>query len=570
MSPCKRSSILLICLATALAQATIAPQDSVPNDPRFVLERIEKRLDAITNYQCTLVTNRGQKDLAYDSRGRTRIREMHDNLDVTTCIWDGARTIEVHEHLQPNGAVVHSTSITPHQHRQIDQPDLPRTYLGAHLAGMLGKALENGTEVRIESTEEGYCRLGIGHSQATTVTVLDPKRGYLPIRQDLFARGERRRLEEIEFTEVDPGIWFPTVVWTHYAHDQWLRSKNSDPRLRFTNVRINDPNFDRLLAPDLPDGSTVADTVRGVRYIVDRRHDLTIAGSASSSLDTGQAAQTDESSFDAGLAVSEAVYHLDANQALKHIAPPFPSTRRRLIIDGDADQAHVSEAALLNAIYVFQCDDTAKPKVCYTSTGFLRLSEILQYVCGLDIVEYSGPEDLLELRLGGDWIVRRDASKAERLRSLERILYEETGKNITFKKQRIDTPVVKATGIFQYHRPPGALSENDVQLFAEASSNQSHAYTGGGSGTLAQFLRHLTNRTGRRFVDETLSSDMDVSWSDYTSSKLNPLSSVREKYRYDLALLLENVTKQTGLTFARERRKIDEWHLHEKPLESGS
>lgn len=159
---------------------------------------------------------------------------------------------------------------------------------------------------------------------------------------------------------------------------------------------------------------------------------------------------------------------------------------------------------------------------------------------------------------------------AECLRALERIVLEETGLNITFEKRRVDAPVVRATGIFQYHPLPGVRGENDVQLFAERSIDEHRTYTGGGSGTLAQFLRHITNRTGRRFVDDTLSSEVDVSWSDYTSSKLDPFQSVRDMYRYDLTLLLENVAQQTGLTFTTERRTIDEWHLHEKPLESGS
>ena len=199
----------------------------------------------------------------------------------------------------------------------------------------------------------------------------------------------------------------------------------------------------------------------------------------------------------------------------------------------------------------------------------MTLSEVLRYVCGLGFAEYCGPECLLDLRLAGDWIVREDASVAERLRSLERIVQEETGTDITFKGQRIDTPVVRATGILQYHPLPGALGENDVQLFAEHSIDERGTCTGHGSGALAQLFRHITNRTGRRFIDETLSSDMNVSWSDYDSSKLNPYGTP-QIYRYDLAQLLEHVAQQTGLTFTMERRKIDEWLLHERPLEFGS
>jgi len=130
--------------------------------------------------------------------------------------------------------------------------------------------------------------------------------------------------------------------------------------------------------------------------------------------------------------------------------------------------------------------------------GFLNLSEILQYVCGLEIAQYSGSEDLLELRLAGDWVVRRDASKEQRVQALERIVAEETGLDIAFEKRRVHAPVVRATGIFQYQPLPGALYRNDVQLFAERSVEGRGARTGRGSGTLAQLLRHITNRIARR------------------------------------------------------------------------
>lgn len=474
---------------------------------------------------------------------------------ATSTIWDGTRTIEVHEHVKPNGTVIHSASIVPGRYLRVKQGNIPWVYLGGSLVKALTKALEDGTAISIEPTEDGYCRLEIHREYTAMATVLDPKRGYLPIRQEMIAQGELRRCEEIEFEAVDPSVWFPIAVWTQSASWRKPPSEQPVPRLRFTNIRINDPNFDRLLAPLLPNGSTVADEVRRVRYVVDHKSGLNIAGKASSSLDPGAAAP----------GAFETVYSLDANQALKRIAPPSPAARRQFTINSEPHQDQVPEAALRTTIYVFQWDDAVKPKVCYTGTGFLKLSEILQYACELDIVEYSGPENLLDLRLAGDWIVRRDASRAERLQALERIVYEETGITITFEKRRIDTPVVRATGIFRYHRLPGALGENNVQLFAEASDDQLRTRAGGGSGTLAQLLRHVTDRTGKRFVDDTLSSDMDVSWSDYESSKLTAHRQFRQKYRYDLALLLENVTRQTGLTFTTERRKINEWLLRIKP-----
>lgn len=557
MSPCVRRSILLVCLGAALAPSAPAGQNSDPNDPRFVLEQIQNRLDAISNYQCTLVVNGQERHLAYNRHGHSRIRETDDDRGVTSTIWDGTRTIRIRERVKPNGTVVYSASILPGRYREVWSSDIPWGYLGGSPAGWLKRALENGMEISIAPTEDGHCSLEIPLESGVAVmtTVLDPKRGYLPLRKEMVIAGRLRDRSRIDWQQIAPGVWFPSAVWIEYPHQQMPPSQQRVPSRRFADVTINDPDFDRLLAPDLPDGSTVADEVRGVRYVVNHKRGLTLAGKVSSTLNADAAAP----------GASASIYRLDANQALKRIAAPFPPDRSQFIASSEPDQDQVSEAALYNTLYVFQWDDALKPKVSHMGMGFLNLSEILQYVCGLDIAQYSGPENLLELRLTGDWIVRRDASAAECLRALEHIVLEETGLNITFEKRRVEAQIARATGIFQYHSLPGALGENNVQLFADRSVDERGTCTSRGSGTLAQLLRHITGRTGKRFVDDTLSSEVDVSWSDYPSSKLDPIGGTRQVYRYDLAQLLEHVAQQTGLAFAMERRTIDEWHLNTKP-----
>jgi hypothetical protein len=571
-------SVLLVCLWTVATQPVLAEsgQDNVNCEPQFVLEQIQKRLGTISNYQCTQVTtlmrsNQGnpnqpvvatteRKHVARDSQRRGRIREVYDNLGAISTIWDGTRTIEVHERAKPNGTVVNSAWILPGRCLRSTRGEVPWSCLGGTLVKLFARALKDGTKISIEPTEDGHCRLEIPIAYGTIrATILDPKRGYLPIRTEMITQGELRRYSDVEFREVDPGIWFPSAVWTSRGPRRMHPSGPPIPKERFTDVKINDRDFDRCLVPDLPEGSTVADEVCGVRYVVDYKSALDIAGNASSSLVAGEAARADGSNLNTQQGALETVYSLEANQALKRIAPPFPPARRQSIINHEPDQSHVPEATLLNRTYVFGWDGDLKQEVSLADTGFLKLSEILQYVCGLDIAEYSGSENLLDLRLAGDWIVRRNASDDECLHALESIVYDETGVNIAFEKRRVDTLVVRATGILRYHSLPGALGENDVQLFAERSGSHFGSYVGGGSGRLAQLLRHMADRTGRRFVDETLSSSMEVSWSDYTSSKLDPLKQVRQVYRYELAGLLENVTRQTGLTFTTERRKIDEW-----------
>jgi len=536
MSSRLQRSILLVCLWTTATGSVLAStaQHGQTLDPRFVLEQLRQRLDAISNYQCIEITKGGKKHLAYDNQGRGRIRKTDENGNTSDLIWDGTRTIEVHERLRPDGTPIYSTSILPGKFLDTYYGNRPWYRLGGFLVNTLAKALEDGRKISIAPTENGHCRLEISLETGTLMAwLLDLQRGYLPVREELFVYGKLRRRVEVEFTEVDSGIWFP--------------------KGEFNDVTINDPDFNRLLAPDLPDGSMVANEVRGVRYVVDHRHGLTLTGRISAAPDTNAVA----------IETSESLYHLDPDQALKRVAPVSPADRRRFMNTGDTGQ--MPEAALYNAVYVFEYGDAGTPKVTYTGAGFLNLSEILHYVCGLEIAQYSGSEELLNLRLAGDWIVGRGASVANCLRALEPIVYEQTGVRINFEKQRVDAPVVRATGIFQYHPLPGTRRENDVQLFGERSVNEDRTYVGGGSGTLAQLLRHITNRTGRRFIDDTLSSEMNVSWSDYSSSELDPIGDVQQIYRFDLARLLEHVAMQTGLRFETERRTIDEWHLSIKP-----
>jgi hypothetical protein len=398
------------------------------------------------------------------------------------------------------------------------------------------------------------------------VAILDPARGYLPILEAHLPPGGAGQWEEIESREIEPGVWFPVAVRTRSSQAQTPASVQAVPRLRFTDIRVNDPDFARLLAPELPTGSTVADMVRGARHVVDRNRALNVTGGESSSSRAEEAERADGWDLDGEQEGIESVYRLDVNEVLKRIAPPFVAGRGAFILRHEPDVAPALEEAFENTVYVWQGGGDEKPTVRYAGMGFLSLSEILQGVCGLEIIEYHGPEDLLGLRLTGDWMVRRGAGKEVLLRSLERIVYEETSLRIRFEKHRVETPVVRATGIFQYHGLGGTWGEVDVQLFSEAPEAYRSPYrTGAGSGCLAELLRHTGNRISRPFVDDTLSSDVVVSWSDYRSSKLNPLTMDRKRYRQDLARLLDNLAKQTGLTFTEERRAIDRWDVGISP-----
>ena len=175
-------------------------------------------------------TNVDKKELAYNCQGYGRVRETYDDLSAASYIWDGTRAIEVRERVRPNGTVVHSTSIVPGRHYQIDQKNAPWRYLGGTLAEVLAKAIDQGTDVRVVRTDDGLCRVDINYPYGSTdSTVLDPARGYLPIVHRVITQGRERIHEEIDFKEVNPGLWFPIAVWMQDKRDSGTSSSPARP-----------------------------------------------------------------------------------------------------------------------------------------------------------------------------------------------------------------------------------------------------------------------------------------------------------------------------------------------------
>ena len=231
-------SMLLVFVWSVAGTSVAADAGSVRAVPdgQFVLEQIQKRLETISNYQCTQITTRvrwnrrdpnrvaediDRKSIAYDREGRRRVREVSENLDARTYIWDGTQTIEVCERVERNGTVVYSASVFPGQCDQVTGGHLPWRYLGEFLARALKSALASGRAIHVGRIENGCCRLEFYTGGRTAiVAILDPARGYLPILEAHLPPGGAGQWEEIESREIEPGVWFPVAVRTRSSQAQ--------------------------------------------------------------------------------------------------------------------------------------------------------------------------------------------------------------------------------------------------------------------------------------------------------------------------------------------------------------
>jgi hypothetical protein len=132
-------------------------------------------------------------------------------------------------------------------------------------------------------------------------------------------------------------------------------------------------------------------------------------------------------------------------------------------------------------------------------------------------------------------------------------------KPIHFVPRDVEREVIVAKGRYQFH-PLGDLpNERFVHLGTESLVAEDGG--GGGSGSLTEMLDWLGNRVSRLAIDETGSPNERVQWRDHLARPMNEIAANTDEGRALLKRLLENVAKQTSLTFHHERRRVTVWFV---------
>jgi hypothetical protein len=241
-------------------------------------------------------------------------------------------------------------------------------------------------------------------------------------------------------------------------------------------------------------------------------------------------------------------YALVDGQILKRVGPPYPPERSDYLFyrsfGGRPDLQH-SE--------VFRWDGRLRHSGTMTTN---TLQHVLGLVLNFRRGEFDGPSQLLNKSIPGDWITRQGASKTDELMALEKILANELKKSFHFTPREIEREVIITAGRYQFHALGGLAKEHAVHLGTGSfPSNEG----GGGSGSLGEMLDWLGDRVGRLVIDETEPSNEMIVWRDHLVKTMHEIASSSDSGRAVLNRLLENVSKQTSLTFRQERRKVVVW-----------
>ncbi len=253
------------------------------------------------------------------------------------------------------------------------------------------------------------------------------------------------------------------------------------------------------------------------------------------------------------------VYRLEETEAVRRIAPPFIPERLDYYRNDHESQA--SLVARAPDYFHFSWDG----QLTNAGLGFISspvgLSTVLSFL-GLRRYEYEGPDELLDLPMPGDWIVRKDASREARLRTLEEMLATQLGRQITFEARDIERQVLVASGTYRHQQLLGIASRDSgsIHLFAETIDPDDGA--GGGTSDLAGFLRTVGSRLKMWVINEAHADpDLKVVWNNNDDLRWRDRSDEELAAWQDL--ILDNIARQTSLTFKRENRTVRVWFVRE-------
>jgi uncharacterized protein (TIGR03435 family) len=255
--------------------------------------------------------------------------------------------------------------------------------------------------------------------------------------------------------------------------------------------------------------------------------------------------------YTAGL---ERVYKLEQNQVLKRVPRPYIPERMEWY-----RAEHQGQAAAIPAgpdFMVFEWTETKGLQNGLMGFGYQKVPvrHVIDGALKLNSYEFEGPDDLLSLDLAGDWVVRPEADTARKLQALAGVIKEIHGRTVHFDQRELPREVIVASGTWNFQPLKGTYDERRIHLFADKQDKDEGS--GGGSGDLARFLQMLGDRVGSRVVDEVQGERPKMlSWGHHSSSRLHNLPAGPDRLE-KLMLLLDNVSKQTGLKLEPARRNV--------------
>ena len=175
-----------------------------------------------------------------------------------------------------------------------------------------------------------------------------------------------------------------------------------------------------------------------------------------------------------------------------------------------------------------------------------KLEMIVSATAGLDLQEIAGPETTRSAAVKGDFVAASNAPTTKLVSDLETVLREDRQTAaITLTLGSVEREVFVATGAFEPTAVPGLPGEK-IAIYAVSKPS---VWNGGGGGNVDSLLKTVGDFTGVQVIDGTRSGSVQTAWVYEASQR-------RRAGPLEVSQVFENVARQTGFSFRKERRRV--------------
>jgi hypothetical protein len=237
------------------------------------------------------------------------------------------------------------------------------------------------------------------------------------------------------------------------------------------------------------------------------------------------------------------VYGLADGQMVKRVTPPFIPERRMFLKNAPMIGGIPAEQTILTLEWDGQAKWISISGSPGSLAGFLQMGVRLK---PYELEEWGGK---YAMRIPGDWVVRKGATVEEKLRGLEQVLAD-LGHKVRFEKRRVSREAIVVRGKYEYHSlqdKPVTPGFEIVEVIGKTARPENELILV--DRTLKDFCQNLENAMIRQVIDETGAGGMEIQWRDH-----HPATGEMDQ-------ALQNLSKQTSLSFTREMRPTDVWFM---------
>lgn len=254
----------------------------------------------------------------------------------------------------------------------------------------------------------------------------------------------------------------------------------------------------------------------------------------------------------------EAVYFLADGEILKRIRPPFIPERR--------DYMASRRRADFNPDFIVFGWNGIELAANIWGGGAFSFGEMLQNVVGIYPPYLDMPRERVLARLSDDWIVRTDASRADKAAKFAELADEVVGPGMTLVPALVEREVIVVRGKFKFVTHPNILPDTlataEVHLFTDEPGKPGTRKYGGFAPKVEELFQYIGTMLVWPVVTEIEPPDNTNLQFRFTAHESAMFMRSEQPASAEVVdQVLANIAKQTSLELKREKRTVTMWRL---------